>query len=104
MLSWRLSNTMDVSFCVSALEEALARLGKPEIFNTDQGSQFTSAVFTGTLAASSIRIPMDGGPLGQQRLHRAGVEQLASPIYARPRLALCTTEVSRFSANGEPHA
>jgi putative transposase len=40
VLSWRLSNTMDVSFCVSALEEALARFGKPEIFNTDQGSQF----------------------------------------------------------------
>jgi putative transposase len=49
VLSWRLSNTMDVSFCVSALEEALARFGKPEIFNTDQGSQFTSIAFTGTL-------------------------------------------------------
>jgi putative transposase len=43
VLAWRLSNTMDVSFCVSALEEALTRFGKPEIFNTDQGSQFTSA-------------------------------------------------------------
>lgn len=51
---------MDVSFCVSALEEALARFGKPEIFNTDQGSQFTSAAFTGTLAAADIRISMDG--------------------------------------------
>ena len=60
VLAWRLSNTMDVSFCVSALEEALARFGKPEIFNTDQGSQFTSAVFTGTLAAAGIRISMDG--------------------------------------------
>jgi putative transposase len=60
VLAWRLSNTMDVSFCVSALEEALARFGKPEIFNTDQGSQFTSAGFTGTLAASDIRISMDG--------------------------------------------
>jgi putative transposase len=59
-LAWRLSNTMDVSFCVSALEEALARFGKPEIFNTDQGSQFTSAAFTGTLAAAGIRISMDG--------------------------------------------
>jgi putative transposase len=44
VLAWRLSNTMDVSFCVAALEEALARFGQPEIFNTDQGSQFTSAV------------------------------------------------------------
>jgi putative transposase len=60
VLAWRLSNTMDMSFCVSALEEALARFGKPEIFNTDQGSQFTSAAFTGTLAAAGIRISMDG--------------------------------------------
>jgi putative transposase len=60
MLVWRLSNTMDVSFCVSALEEALARFGKPEIFNTDQGSQFTSAAFTATLATAEIRISMDG--------------------------------------------
>ena len=60
VLSWRLSNTMDGSFCVSALEEALARFGKPEIFNTDQGSQFTAAAFTGTLAAAGVRISMDG--------------------------------------------
>ena len=60
VLAWRLSNTMDVSFCVSALEEALARFGKPEIFNTDQGSQFTSAAFIGMLAAADIRISMDG--------------------------------------------
>jgi putative transposase len=60
VLAWRLSNTMDVSFCVSALEAALARFGRPEIFNTDQGSQFTSATFTGTLAAAGVRISMDG--------------------------------------------
>jgi len=60
VLAWRLSNTMDVWFCVSALEEALGRFGKPEIFNTDQGSQFTSAAFTGTLAAAGVRISMDG--------------------------------------------
>src|SRR5215471_6316667 len=60
VLAWRLSNTMDVSFCVSALEEALARFGRPEIFNTDQGSQFTSAAFTGTLTATGVRISMDG--------------------------------------------
>jgi putative transposase len=60
VLAWRLSNTMDASFCVSALEEALARFGKPEIFNTDQGSQFTSTAFTGTLEAAGIRISMDG--------------------------------------------
>jgi putative transposase len=60
MLSWRLSNTMDVSFCIEALEEALARFGKPEIFNTGQGSQFTSAAFTGVLEQASIQISMDG--------------------------------------------
>jgi putative transposase len=60
VLSWRLSNTMDAEFCVAALEEPVARHGKPEIFNTDQGSQFTSDGFTGTLRESGIRISMDG--------------------------------------------
>ncbi len=60
VLAWRLSNTMDTAFCVDALDEALARFGKPEIFNTDQGSQFTSAAFTGRLASAGIRISMDG--------------------------------------------
>ena len=60
VLSWRLSNTMDAGFCVEALNEALARYGRPEIFNTDQGSQFTSFDFTGTLGDADIRISMDG--------------------------------------------
>jgi putative transposase len=60
VLSWRVSNTMDVAFCLEALEEALARFGKPEIFNTDQGSQFTSPQFTGVLQEAGIRISMDG--------------------------------------------
>jgi transposase InsO family protein len=60
VLAWRLSNTMDAAFCVEALEEALARHGQPEIFNTDQGSQFTSAAFTGVLQAAGVRISMDG--------------------------------------------
>ena len=60
VLSWRLSNTMDTSFCLEALEEALARFGKPEIFNTDQGSQFTSQAFTGALERAGVRISMDG--------------------------------------------
>jgi putative transposase len=60
VLSWRLSNTMDATFCVAALEDALARFGRPDIFNTDQGSQFTGAAFTGTLAAAGIKISMDG--------------------------------------------
>jgi putative transposase len=60
VLSWRLSNTMDTSFCTEALEEAIMRFGKPDIFNTDQGSQFTSEAFTGILKANEIRISMDG--------------------------------------------
>jgi len=60
VLAFRLSNTMDVSFCVLALEQALQRFGKPEIFNTDQGSQFTSQAFTGMLAQAGIQISMDG--------------------------------------------
>ncbi len=60
VLSWRVSNTMDVSFCIDALEEAIERHGAPEIFNTDQGSQFTSEAFTGVLKAHDIRISMDG--------------------------------------------
>jgi putative transposase len=54
VLSWRLSITMDVDFCLEAVEEALARYGRPEIFNTDQGSQFTSAAFTGLLLKNAI--------------------------------------------------
>ena len=60
VLSWRLSNTMDAIFCVEALEEALALYGRPEIFNSDQGAQFTSTAFTGVLEAAGVRISMDG--------------------------------------------
>lgn len=60
VLSWRLSNTLDTEFCVAALEEALRKYGKPEIFNTDQGSQFTSLSFTQTLKDVGVRISMDG--------------------------------------------
>ena len=60
VLAWRLSNTLDARFCTDALEEALARHGTPEIFNTDQGSQFTSLAFTGRLQEAGIRISMDG--------------------------------------------
>ncbi|AWB08076.1 IS3 family transposase (plasmid) [Azospirillum humicireducens] len=60
VLSWRLSNTMDFAFCIEAVEEAMARYGRPDIFNTDQGSQFTSPRFTGLLTAAGIRVSMDG--------------------------------------------
>jgi len=60
VLSWRLSNTLDTEFCVGALEEALRYHGVPEIFNTDQGAQFTSEAFTGKLKEAQVRISMDG--------------------------------------------
>jgi putative transposase len=60
VLSWRLSITMEAAFCVETLEDALARHGRPEIFNTDQGSQFTGSAFTGLLASHGIAISMDG--------------------------------------------
>jgi putative transposase len=60
VLSWRVSNTMDVElFCLDALEEALAHHGRPEIFNTDQGSQFTSPRFTGVLQRAGVRVSME---------------------------------------------
>jgi putative transposase len=60
VLAWRLSITMEVEFCLEAVEEALTKHGRPEIFNTDQGSQFTSADFTGLLLGQAIAISMDG--------------------------------------------
>jgi len=60
VLSWRVSITMEAAFCIEALEEALAKHGKPDIFNTDQGSQFTGAAFTGVLIKNAIAISMDG--------------------------------------------
>ena len=60
VLSWRVSNTLDADFCVSALQGAIARYGCPKIFNTDQGSQFTSDAFTNVLKSNNIKISMDG--------------------------------------------
>ena len=60
VLAWRLSITLDAAFCIEAVEEAIARYGRPEIFNSDQGSQFTSTAFTGLLMKNRIKISMDG--------------------------------------------
>jgi len=68
VLSWRVSNTMDTDFCVEALEEALDRFGAPEIFNTDQGAQFTSKAFTDTLKLHNIKISMDGRGRAQDNI------------------------------------
>jgi putative transposase len=60
VLAWRLSNTPDASFCVDALKEAIAKYGKPQIINTDQGSQFTGSAWITTLTEADIKISMDG--------------------------------------------
>jgi len=60
VLSWRISNTLDSEFCIDAVSEAIGRYGRPEIFNTDQGAQFTSRGFTGMLKSHGIQISMDG--------------------------------------------
>jgi len=60
VLSWRVSNTLDTRFCIEALQEALWRYGTPEIFNTDQGAQFTAEDFTGVLREQGVKISMDG--------------------------------------------
>lgn len=60
VLAWRLSNTLTAEFCTEALAEPISRYGKPEILNTDQGSQFTSETFTALLKEAAIRISMDG--------------------------------------------
>ena len=76
VLSWRLSITMDAAFCVETLEDALARHGKPDIFNTDQGSQFTGAAFTGALAEQRHHDQHGRqGRLARQRVRRAAVAQ-----------------------------
>jgi putative transposase len=69
VLAWRLSNTMDVGFCVTALNEALERYGPPEIFSTDQGSQFISWAWTDRLKESGVRISMDGKGRFGQHIH-----------------------------------
>jgi putative transposase len=60
VLSWRISNSMEAAFCVDCLEDALREHGKPEVFNSDQGSQFTSVAFTNVLKREAIAISMDG--------------------------------------------
>jgi putative transposase len=90
VLANRLSDTMTVDFCVTALQAALARFGTSEIFNTDQGAQFTDTDFTDTLAAHGVAISMDdAGALDRQRIHRAAVAlgQVRGRLSARLRVA-----------------
>ncbi len=100
VLSWRLSNTMDTGFCLEALEEAIARYGVPEMFNTDQGSQFTSDKFTGMLNAHGIKISMDGkgrwvDNVFVERLWRSiKYEEIYLKAYETPRQA--ESEIGKY--------
>ena len=91
VLAWRLSITMEAEFCIEALDEALARHGRPDIFNTDQGSQFTAAAFTDVLKAHDIAISMDGkgrwvDNVFVERLWRSvKYEEVYLHAYATPR-------------------
>lgn len=110
VLSWRLSNSMDASFCVDCLQEALAHFGKPDIFNSDQGSQFTSEAFTGVLLEKHITISMDGRG---RALDNIFVERLwrtvkYEEIYLKkydnlPSLLLGLTEYFMFYNDVRPH-
>ena len=86
VLAWRVSISLDTSFCIEAVEEALALYGKPTIFNTDQGSQFTSQAFTDVLKKAEIATSMDGrGAWRDERLRRATVadDQIRGGLPAR---------------------
>jgi transposase InsO family protein len=87
ILAWRLSNTMEASFCIDAVEEALAKHGCPQIFNTDQGSQFTRADFTGMLAGNAIAISMDGKGAWRDNVF---VERLWRTVKYEEVYLLCT--------------
>jgi len=100
VLSWRLSNTMDTGFCLEALEEAIECYGVPEMFNTDQGSQFTSDKFTGMLNAHGIKISMDGkgrwvDNVFVERLWRSiKYEEIYLKAYETPRQA--ESEIGKY--------
>ena len=110
VLAWRLSNSLEAAFCVDCLEEALRSHGKPEIFNTDQGSQFTSDAFTGVLLREGIDISMDGrgralDNIFVERLWRSvKYEDIYLKGYASmPELLLGLTEYFAFYNGERPH-
>jgi putative transposase len=110
VLAWRLSNTLEAGFCVDGLEEALRAHGRPEIFNTDQGSQFTSAAFTRILLDSEVNISMDGrgralDNIFVERLWRSvKYEDIYLKGYASlPELFLGLTEYFAFYNHERPH-
>jgi putative transposase len=110
VLAWRLSNTLATDFCVEALQEALNRFGSPEIFNTDQGAQFTAPAFSAVLQAQGVRISMDGkgrwiDNVFVERLWRSvKYEEVYLHAYESPREANAALErYFRFYNGRRPH-
>ena len=110
VLSWRISNSMDASFCVDCLQEAITHFGRPDIFNSDQGSQFTSDAFTGVLIENGITISMDGrgralDNIFVERLWRSvKYEEIYLKKYdSLPSLLLGLTEYFMFYNEVRPH-
>jgi putative transposase len=111
VLAWRLSNTLDTSFCVEALQDALGRYGRPEIFNTDQGSQFTAEEFTSVLLDHDIKISMDGrgrclDNVFVERLWRS-LKYEEVYLYAYETVSAAREGIARyfdFFNNGRPHS
>jgi putative transposase len=109
VLSWRLSITMEAAFCVETLEDALARYGKPEIFNTDQGSQFTGSAFTSVLIKNAIAISMDGKGAWRdnvfvERLWRSvKYEEVYLRAYERMSGRLCKEVSVSLPLTGDSH-
>ena len=111
VLAWRLSITMDTAFCVEAVEEALERYGAPDIFNTDQGSQFTSEAFTGLLKEAGIRISMDGRGSGRDNvfIERLWRSVKYEEVYLRAYETVSEARVRigryfEFYNSGRPHS
>jgi putative transposase len=108
VLSWRVSITMEAAFCVETLKDALARHGKREIFNTDQGSRFTGAAFTGVLASHGIAISMDGRGTWRdnvfvERLWRSvKYEEVSARLRHRVRRPRLDRHTSTFTMAGVP--
>jgi len=98
VLAWRVSNTMDLRFCVSALEEAMARFGKPEIFNTDQGSQFTSTEFTGHLSVIQPRTRPPSTGVSRPRPLRAETRRPSSKPSSPEPTWRCSPPVNYLAA------
>ena len=94
VLAWRVSITMEAAFCVETLEEAMVKHGKPEIFNTDQGSQFPGAAFTGLLIKNGIAISMDGKGVWRDNVF---VERLWRSVEVRSHLKAQTRAVFQKS-------